>query len=103
MRKSDWKPSKALPWNPSAHPDEFVERGVQDCRIRRLPKGLLCAVCDADNRASPSSSILRIATDFPPENLAGFRRDLSWKSGPQLHESVTNKLLPLRIAQNAAC
>src|SRR6478672_11977379 len=76
MRKPDWKSSKALPRNPSAHANQLVERRMQNRRIHRLAKRLLRKVSEPDDWTSPCLSVVGIATGGTPKDRACFGRGL---------------------------
>jgi hypothetical protein len=101
VREPDSESSETRSRNPSAHPHQVVERGMQRRRIRRPAKRLLCEIPEPDNRTSPGLSIFRIAANLAPENFARLGRGLSREGILQLHEPITNELLSLCITQHA--
>jgi hypothetical protein len=74
---------------------------MQDSRIHRLPKRLLWEVPEPNDRTSPRFWIIGIAANLAPENRARRGRGLSRKGILQHHKPIANKLLSLRIAQDA--
>jgi hypothetical protein len=69
------KRSQSDPRQPSAHPDELVERLVEAISSRCDLEWRVVQTADADNWANPRRGIVRIAAGRFPQALSAFGGD----------------------------